>query len=207
MTAGVDGRPLTSSGSIRVSDILHDRALHTAMLEKQEQTRRANAAEVREQIEDFEHKMGWKMRKHLGPCWAEQRALELEEERTMGLKRQQVPRPPSPTGYYDYAISDPTAGATTDFEMMQFRDGLDGEGSSSALLSHNARPATSYESARPMTKPTNRSMSAKTMSAISSKTMSAISSRPWSVRPNLAKQKGAQELWTAHSMLEPIFLP
>mmetsp|Transcript_27094 Transcript_27094/g.63959 ORF Transcript_27094/g.63959 Transcript_27094/m.63959 type:complete len:356 (+) Transcript_27094:210-1277(+) len=192
MTVGVDFRPLTATGSIRASDLMHDRAMYNAMLDKQQQVRRAHAAEVREQIEDFEHKLGWKMRKHLGPSWSEQRALELEEERTMGLKRLAIPRPPSPVRHYDYTVHNPLAETHHEYDMMKFDEN---ENTSSH---HGSRPATSAEMGkRPYTSfsSPNNTRTATAMGA----------SRPASRR--LGFMKGSMEMWTPHSMLEPIFMP
>ena len=66
MTAGCDIRPVTASGSIRMSDVAHQRNLRTAEIESDDLERRAARTLVLEEIEDFEHKLGWKMRKNLG---------------------------------------------------------------------------------------------------------------------------------------------
>lgn len=44
----------------------HHRNLRTAEMEAEELQRRAARTLVLEEIEDFEHKLGWKMRKNLG---------------------------------------------------------------------------------------------------------------------------------------------
>ena len=75
MTAGSDIRPMTASGSIRTSDVAHQRNLRTAEIESDDLERRAARTLVLEEIEDFEHKLGWKMRKSLGEPLAPRRAL------------------------------------------------------------------------------------------------------------------------------------
>ena len=82
MTAGNDVRPVTASGSVRPSDVQHHRNLRQAELEYDDLQRRQARTTVLEEIEDFEHKLGWRMRTNLGPRWEEKRYLELEEERT-----------------------------------------------------------------------------------------------------------------------------
>ena len=74
MTAGCDIRPVTASGSIRTSDVAHQRNLRTAEIESDDLERRAARTLVLEEIEDFEHKLGWKMRKNLGEPLALRRA-------------------------------------------------------------------------------------------------------------------------------------
>ena len=93
MTAGNDVRPVTASGSVRPSDVQHHRNLRQAELEYDDLQRRQARTTVLEEIEDFEHKLGWRMRTNLGPRWEEKRYLELEEERTMGLKKAPLVRP------------------------------------------------------------------------------------------------------------------
>ena len=106
MTAGNDVRPVTASGSVRPSDVQHHRNLRQAELEYDDLQRRQARTTVLEEIEDFEHKLGWRMRTNLGPRWEEKRYLELEEERTMGLKKAPLVRPPSPSDIHDYSVPD-----------------------------------------------------------------------------------------------------
>jgi hypothetical protein len=49
-----------------MSDVAHQRNLRTAEIESDDLERRAARTLVLEEIEDFEHKLGWKMRKNLG---------------------------------------------------------------------------------------------------------------------------------------------
>ena len=50
----------------------HQRNMRTAEIEDDELARRAARTLVLEEIEDFEHKLGWKMRKNLGEsAWFE----------------------------------------------------------------------------------------------------------------------------------------
>lgn len=58
--------PCFDSRARRTSDAQHHRNQRTAELEADELERRATRTLVLEEIEDFEHKLGWKMRKNLG---------------------------------------------------------------------------------------------------------------------------------------------
>ena len=55
----VDFRPVTAYGSIRHSDILHDNTLKKAAKLREDRIRRCVAEDLTEEIEDFEHKMGY----------------------------------------------------------------------------------------------------------------------------------------------------
>ena len=240
---------------MRTSDAQHHRNQRTAELEADELERRATRTLVLEEIEDFEHKLGWKMRKNLGPRWDEKRYLEVEEERTMGLKKSESVRPPSPVDKYDYAVTDhnsygpvtprspnsltvannsPRWGASMyGTGGSKFFGGSDALGGALGDWAPFDRPATGYESARNVFIVTRRSQREASRMASPMNAPGSQNQRPWTqgsrpgttqsygtntrrrlmsplrgVTSSLAgRSNGKMELWTAQSMLEPIFMP
>jgi hypothetical protein len=194
MQTGHDSRPVTAFGSIRQSDIFHDRSLRKASLFLESQVRRHNAQEVCEQIEDFEHKMGWRMRSNLGPKWCERREMEREEERTMGIKRPVAPRPKEELLHYDYArpnlvqnessLRNPTP-ENRSIETGDIADDLKSEGRTSKWITSGVSL---------FSQPTSRN---------GNRTSFFAPARSSSAGP----LRNSSRLWTPYSMIEPIFLP
>jgi hypothetical protein len=88
--------------SARNSDVAHDLQMQESLLRKWTVEHKFQAAEAYEQMEDFDHKMGLKMRKSNKERVDKQRAAQEQEERTMGLAKAPVPREPSPIQHYEY---------------------------------------------------------------------------------------------------------
>jgi len=193
-TTGHDLRPVTAFGSIRPSDIFHDRSIRKASLFRESQIRRHHAQEVCEQIEDFEHKMGWRMRSNLGPTWCERREMEREEERTMGIKRPAAPRPKEELLHYDYARPNMTPNELSSrfptpenrlIEKGDIADDLKSEACTRKWFSSGVNSCS-----QPPSRNGNR-------------TSFFVPARSSSAGP----LRNSSRLWTPYSMIEPIFLP
>jgi hypothetical protein len=191
MTIGCDTRPVTAFGSIRPSDISHDRLIGKTEALREAQVRRHYTEEVCEQIEDFEHKLGWRMRSFLGPRWWERRELEREEERTMGIKRTPAPRPKEELLHYDYASKSKLNPHDVGFTGSERRSSAPHDLSEVASTptcrtSVQSAVPSNYAPSRPVSKgfvvPPARSVSAGPL-------------------------RNSSRLWTPYSMIEPIFLP
>jgi hypothetical protein len=184
-------RPVTAFGSIRPSDIFHDRSIRKASLFRESQVRRHYAQDVCEQIEDFEHKMGWRMRSNLGPKWCERREMEREEERTMGIKRPVEPRPKEELLHYDYARPKKAQNGTSSspenrlIESGDIADDMDSEECANKGFTRSV-PSCSQPPSR---------------NGI--RTGLVAPARSSSAGP----LRNSSRLWTPYSMIEPIFLP
>jgi len=212
MTAGHDYRPVTVCGSIRPSDIVHRKNLKTANHEAEEMDRRCHEAEVNEQIQDFEHKLGWKMRSNLGPRWEERRAMELEEERIIGLRKQTPLRPPSPAGFYDYQMPQTAGSAQLEHDMMEiasFRGsgGIDVQSFDGGNVIPD-RPDTGYESVRSVHIVTRRSLrSSSRHTEASGSFLRTGRTNSYMLGSDTPTARATIKWWTSQSMLEPIFMP
>ncbi len=189
MTTANDFRPVTAFGSIRQSDIFHDRSIRKASLFRESLIRRHHAQEVCEQIEDFEHKMGWRMRSNLGPKWCERREMEREEERTMGIKRPAAPRPKEELLHYDYARPE----TLSRFPTPENRSIEKGD-SADDLKSEDPNSKWFTSGVSSCSQPPSRN---------SNRTSFMIPARSSSAGP----LRNSSRLWTPYSMIEPIFLP
>ena len=178
--APTDLRPVTGYGSIRHSDKVHDNVLKKAVKLREERVRRCVAEDLCEEIEDFEHKLGWRMRSRLGLKAVERRALEKTEQRTMGIKIPPEPRPKRPLLLYDYSQS-PNVHVTSS-PLRSARDVV-------PRWSRHSSPSSSWND----------------MSNISRDSLSTpIRAK---TAPVAGPLRNSTRLWTPHSMIEPIFLP
>jgi len=212
MTAGHDYRPVTVCGSIRQSDVTHRKNLRTANFDAEESDRRCHEAEVNEQIQDFEHKLGWKMRSNLGPRWVERRAMELEEARIIGLRKQSPLRPPSPSHFYDYQMPQIAGSGQPEHVMTELRS-LRGSGSVDLQTFEGAsalpdRPDTGYESVGSVQIVTRRSLRTSSHHTDTSGNFSRSAQGGYSsYGSNGPAARTSMKWWTSQSMLEPIFMP
>ena len=197
MTAGCDTRPVTAFGSIRPSDITHDRLIGKAAAYRESKLRRHHAEEVNEQIEDFEHKMGWRMRTNLGPRWCERREMEREEERTMGIKRPPEPRPKEELLHYDYSGK-----SRSDSRYLEDVGPQEPEGRLSAANYFADNTDNNLSMCRPVTHSAASSSNGPPRPA-TSKSFYVRQGRTASAGP----LRNSSRLWTPYSMIEPIFLP
>jgi hypothetical protein len=177
-----DLRPVTAYGSIRHSDLVHDESIKKAEKLREVRVRRCIAEDLLEEIEDFEHKLGWRMRSRLGPKGFERRSMERKEQRTMGIKIPIEPRPKSPLLLYDYSHS-PTINVSNEkynhSDVVQnnnfFNSGVHSYGNLNGIPNSSGGSLCSPLRAH--------------------------------TAPGAGPLRNSSRLWTSHSMIEPIFLP
>jgi hypothetical protein len=177
-----DLRAVTAYGSIRHSDLVQDGSVKRAGKMREARVRRCIAEDLMEEIEDFEHKLGWRMRSRLGPKGFERRAMERTEQRTMGIKLPPEPRPKSPLLLYDYSHS-PTVNVSqkkyNHSDVVQENNFLNSD-----ISSYSSLYGISISSGGSLCSP----LRAHTA-------------------PGAGPLRNSSRLWTSHSMIEPIFLP
>jgi hypothetical protein len=175
-----DFRPVTGYGSIRPSDIVHDQYLKKAAKAREHRIRKEIAEDLTEEIEDFEHKMGWRMRSRLGLTCIERREIEKIEQRTMGIKPPVEPRPKSPLLLYDYSQS-----PNMNISEYSYLNQQEVPMRTSPCSSWNGTSNNSFRNS--VASPLTRAHTAPIATA--------------------GPLRNSSRLWTSHSMIEPIFLP
>jgi hypothetical protein len=221
----------------RHSDVVHDRSMQNSLLQKWATNYKFQVSEAYEQMDDFDHKMGLKMRNSNHIRVDDQRAAHEREELTMGIAKTNVPREPSPIQLYEYGSAEPHKRLNLDAifhesasQSQSYRFSSRSQGATSGASTWRDSPKISLSRGSTGIAAATRGgapISARRDASYrflgddeprpgtydSARDIEIVTQRSLPSRLHTARGRlqglgqGTSDVWTPQSMLEPIFMP